>query len=187
MASWPGSSGPWAAAGLRLVSLTARRSRAGGGLRAAPEARAGVPLARLRCSLRAWALIPGTEAERGKRSEPPAGPSGPRAREPPLTLGAGLRACVGAAGPCPLTTPSHQRAGQPGRPGPRRVQGPRAHPARPEQPAHGPPSEHRTHCSTSSRWAPCGSRVAPPRPKPCPSPCPVPSRPTSTPVPARVC
>ena len=63
MASWAGSSGPRAAAGgaaaeLRLVSLPVRRSRAGGGLWAPPAAGAGVPLARLRCSLRAWALIP---------------------------------------------------------------------------------------------------------------------------------
>lgn len=60
------SSGLWTAsgsmvAGLRLVSLTERRSRVGGELWAASEVRAGVPLARTRCSLRAWAFIPGTE------------------------------------------------------------------------------------------------------------------------------
>lgn len=69
MASGPRSSGPWAVTELRLVSLTVRRSRDVGGLWAAPEARAGVPLARLRCSLRAWAFIPETEATRlGKQS-----------------------------------------------------------------------------------------------------------------------
>lgn len=66
MASWPGS---WAA-GLRLVSLAERRSRDAGGLRAPPEARAGVPLARLRCSLRAWAFIPETEATQGEQPQP---------------------------------------------------------------------------------------------------------------------
>lgn len=66
MASWPGS---WAA-GLRLVSLAERRSRGAGGLRAPPKARAGVPLARLRCSLRAWAFIPETEATRVNSRSP---------------------------------------------------------------------------------------------------------------------
>lgn len=57
--SRPGSSGSRVEAELRLVSLTVRHSRGGGGgLRAPPAARAGVPLARLRCSLRAWAFIP---------------------------------------------------------------------------------------------------------------------------------
>ena len=78
MVSGRGSSGFWAAsgsvgAGLRLVSLTVRRSLVGGELWAASEVRAGVPLARMRCSLRAWAFIPGTEAvkESGQRSHHP--------------------------------------------------------------------------------------------------------------------
>lgn len=68
MVSWPRSSGPGVVAELRLLSLTVRRSRGVGGLWAPSEARAGVPLARLRCSLRAWAFIPETEAVQGKQS-----------------------------------------------------------------------------------------------------------------------
>lgn len=83
MASWAGSSGPRAAAGgaaaeLRLVSLTVRRSRAGGGLRVPPAAGAGVPLARLRCSLRAWALIPEKQPCGVSRARPPVPGSGHR-------------------------------------------------------------------------------------------------------------
>lgn len=83
MASWAGSSGPRAAAGgaaaeLRLVSLTVRRSRAGGGLREPPAAGAGVPLARLRCSLRAWALIPEKQPGGVSRARPPVPGSGHR-------------------------------------------------------------------------------------------------------------
>lgn len=75
MLSGRGSSGLWAASGsvgvgLRLVSLTVRRSPVGGELWAVSEVRAGVPLARIRCSLRAWAFIPGTERVKksGQRS-----------------------------------------------------------------------------------------------------------------------
>lgn len=84
MASGPGS---WVAAGLRLVSLAERRSRGSGRLRAPSKARAGVPLARLRCSLRAWAFIPEMGGAQGKQPEPVEanlqGPSAPR--EAPLT------------------------------------------------------------------------------------------------------
>lgn len=74
MVSGVGSSGLWAASGgmgpgLRLVSLTVRRSWVGGECWVASEVRAGVPLARMRCSLRAWAFIPGTERVEAKWSE----------------------------------------------------------------------------------------------------------------------
>lgn len=91
MASEPGS---WVAAGLRLVSLAERRSRGSGGLWAPSKARAGVPLARLRCSLRAWAFIPemgGAGVNRLVQWRPP------RALQHPVS-GSSSHTCSGATG-----------------------------------------------------------------------------------------
>lgn len=113
MASRAGSSGPWAAsgrlvAGLRLVSLTVRRSRGGGELQAAPGAGPDVPLARIRCSLRAWAFIPetGPMQVQGQRSDcgrlP--GPARLECQSPPMPATA-LSKQVWGMGLCPPAKP----------------------------------------------------------------------------------